>query len=76
MVHYGDLPLPESSCGAGSFMDTLSAYKIIGASVLFGVGVIISYFLYWELKQLANILWYHFMVSIDKRTKQTVVGGS
>lgn len=63
MGNYGELP-HESFCGAG-FMDTLSANKIVGASMLLGIGAIFSYIGYLAVKQLINILWYHFMRSVE-----------
>ncbi|KAG4074105.1 hypothetical protein HA402_014310 [Bradysia odoriphaga] len=53
----------DSFCGAS--MDALSFYKITVASVLLSVGVIIAYVGYFALKQFVNILWYHFMRSVE-----------
>lgn len=66
MVIYGDID-PEPYCGARSFMDTLSSYNIFGATMLVGIGLVFSYLGYLALKQMVNILWYHFMVSKKKK---------
>lgn len=65
MGNYGDLP-HESFCGG--WIDTISSHKIVYTSVLLGIGAIFSYLGYLALKQLANILWYHFMVSKEQHS--------
>lgn len=65
MVTYGDIP-HDSFCGANcSMMDSLSSSKIIGASVLLSIGVIITYLGYLASKRLLNIFWYHFIRSVE-----------
>lgn len=66
MVTYGGLP-HDAFCGADcSIMDSLSLqHKIVRASVLLSIGVIIAYVGYLAVKRLVNILWYHFMRSVE-----------
>lgn len=55
----------ESFCWTDSFTYNSGSYKIFNSSILVSLVVVFSYIGYLALKQVTNILWYHFMVSVD-----------
>ncbi len=55
----------ESFCWTDFFTHSSGAYKIFNSSILVSLIVVVSYFGYLALKHLTNILWYHFMVSVN-----------
>jgi len=55
----------QSFCWTDFFTDSSSSYKVIAASTLVSLVAIISYLGYLGLKRMTNILWYHFMTSVE-----------